>query len=78
MVQELKQLVYLNQQHLIPYNRATEIIEDVCGQPISAGTLWNTNKEVYDNLETTEKETKRTIINSDVVHFDETGYYEKR
>jgi len=43
-----------------------------------AGTLWNTNKEVYDNLETTEKETKRTIINSDVVHFDETGYYEKR
>ncbi len=68
--------VYLNQQHLIPYDRTTEIIEVLCGQSISGGTLYNTNEEIYSNLETTEKGTKQSIINSEVVRFDETGYYE--
>lgn len=68
--------VYLNQQHLIPYDRTTEIIEVLSGQTISAGTIWNSNEEIYGNLEPTENATKQTIINSEVADFDETGYYE--
>lgn len=70
-----KLAVYLNQRQFIPYNRTTEIIEDLCGHSISEGTLWNTNKEVYNNLEPTDKGIQQAIINSKVIRCDETGEY---
>lgn len=67
--------VYFNQRQFIPYNRTIEIIEDLCGQSIGEGTLWNTNKEIYNNLEPTNKGIQQAIINSEVIRSDETGEY---
>jgi transposase len=68
-------MVYMNQYHLIPYQRVTEILEDFFGQRISQGTLLNAIKTFYSNLESTEKCIKDKLLESPVVHFDETGLY---
>jgi len=67
--------VYLNQYQLIPYQRVTEMFEDLFGQSISQGTLLNAIETSYRNLESTEHWIKRTILNASTVHFDETGIY---
>lgn len=65
--------VYLmNYQHL-PYDRTCEAIRDLFHQEISPGTLFNFNKSCYNQLEKTSEIIKEQIINSTVVHFDETG-----
>jgi len=67
--------VYLNQYQLIPYERVTEMFEDLFGQSISQGTLLNAIETSYCNLEPTEDWIKNEILNSHTVHFDETGLY---
>jgi transposase len=67
--------VYLNQYHLIPYERVTEIFEDLFGQSISQGTLLNALETSYHNLESTENWIKERILDSNTAHFDETGLY---
>jgi transposase len=67
--------VYLNQYQLIPYQRVTEMFEDLFGQPISQGTLLNAIETSYCNLESTENWIKSGILNSYSAHFDETGLY---
>lgn len=68
-------IVYLMEYHLIPYERTTEIIRDIFGQNISEGTLYKTNKKCYKYLGVFEEEIKRQLIRSNVVNFDETGFY---
>ena len=67
--------VYLNQYQLLPYERVTEIFQDLLGQSISQGTLLNALKTSYHNLEDTENWIKNRILHSPVVHCDETGIY---
>jgi transposase len=67
--------VYLNQYQLIPYQRVTEMFEDLFGQPISQGTLLNALEACYGHLESTEEWIKSGILNSHSAHFDETGLY---
>lgn len=67
--------VYLNQYQLIPYQRVTEMFEDLFGQPISQGTLLNTLETSYGNLKSAENRIKSEILNSPCVHFDETGLF---
>lgn len=67
--------VYLMQYQLIPSERTTELLEDIFSQPISEGTLYNWNRAAYQGLENTEAEIKRQLIQSPVVHFDETGTF---
>ena len=67
--------VYLNQYQLIPYERVTEMFEDLFGQPISQGTLLNAIETSYHNLEPTENWIRGRILNSHTTHFDETGLY---
>jgi len=46
--------VYLNQYQLLPYERVTEVFQDLLGQSISQGTLLNALKTSYRNLEDTD------------------------
>jgi transposase len=71
---EIKSLaVYLNQYHLIPYERVTELLADVFGQPIAEGTLFAANEAVYEALECPEQEVKQQLLASPVIDVDETG-----
>ncbi len=42
--------VYLSQFQLSPYDRIREFFADQLGLPLSAGTLVNFNRQVYDKL----------------------------
>lgn len=64
---------YMNHYQLIPYARLAEMFEDIFKCPLSEGTLFNTHKTAYENLETYEAEVKQQLINSPVAHFDESG-----
>ena len=64
---------YLTQYQLIPLERAAEAIRDITDQEVSEGTLVNVSNALYENLESPVKDIKEQIIDSDVVHFDETG-----
>jgi len=67
------QMIYLMNQHLIPYERTSDICFDLYGYRISVGTLYRMNQFCADVLETPIAKIKEHIIASDVVNFDETG-----
>lgn len=64
---------YLTQYQLLPLKRAAEAIKSITGQSISEGTLVNVAQKLYENLESPVNAIKQKIIDSSVVHFDETG-----
>jgi transposase len=66
-------IVYLSQYQLLPYERISELINDIFGKNISCGTLFNTNKQCYNKLEETEKRIFENLLNAKINHFDETG-----
>ena len=66
-------MAYLTNYQLIPLERAAEIISDIIGQNVSEGTLVNVNNRLYNKLEEVEISIKQQLIESPVVHFDETG-----
>lgn len=61
-----------NHQH-IPYARACELLSDLFGATISQGTLATLLSECASLLETPLEEIKKQLIDSCVVHLDETG-----
>jgi len=65
--------VYLNQYQLLPYERTSELLEDLFGRKLSQASLDNANQACYEILEPVEKEIKQQVIDSVVVNFDETG-----
>jgi transposase len=66
-------MVYCNQAQLIPYDRLSQMSEDIFGQPLSAGTVVTATTRLYDELEGFEKTLGRLIGQAAVVHADETG-----
>ena len=64
---------YLNTHHMLPYERITELIEDMVHHKISTGSIYNFLSEGYDKLETFEEELKSRLIQKEVLHADETG-----
>lgn len=67
------QIVYLMNQHLLPYERTAEIIEDFYQHRISTSTFYRINKACFEMLHSPVKSIKENILGSAVVHFDETG-----
>lgn len=65
--------VYLSQYQMLPYDRIANYFEHQAGIPISPGTLHNFNSRAYELLEQFEKLTVQKLINSTVLHGDETG-----
>lgn len=67
------QAVYMSQYQLIPYARVEEMFADQTSIPLSAGTVYNFNECAYDGLEVAESIIKEKLIESPVIHADETG-----
>jgi transposase len=65
--------VYLSQYQLLPYERTSELFDDLFGRKLSQASLVNANQACYEILEPVEKEIKQQVIDSAVVNFDETG-----
>ena len=65
--------VYLSQYQLIPYDRLSELFADIFGHKLSQATLVNANLSCYEILEPVEDEIKKQLIDSQVIHLDETG-----
>lgn len=65
--------VYLSQYQLLPYKRIEEYFEDQIGLPLSAGTVCNFNQKAYEKLGSFEDFVKKKLIESNIIHADETG-----
>jgi len=71
---KLKSFVsYLNAYQMLPYERITELIEDLTSHKISTGTIYNFLNTHCNQLEEFENIVKKALINEDVIHSDETG-----
>ena len=65
--------VYMSQSQLIPQARVVESFESQMNLPVSKGSISNFNKEAYLRLEIFENWAKAKLIDSKLVHADETG-----
>ena len=65
--------VYMSQFQLIPYARVESYFETQMHVDLSSGSLFNFNKEAYDKLELFEEIVKKNLIDSELIHADETG-----
>ena len=66
-------MTYLTDYQMIPLKRAVETIEAITGQTVSQGTLVTTSETLYNFLAKPVEAIKQQIMESNVVHFDETG-----
>jgi transposase len=65
--------VYFSQFHLLPMERTSEALEDLCGARISEGTLCNWIQEATKRLEPTMQQIKAFLSGGKFEHTDETG-----
>jgi len=65
--------VYMSQHQLIPYDRVRDHFQDQMHIPVSAGSVFNFNKEAYERLESFGQWTKAQLARSELLHADETG-----
>ena len=73
---ELKaQSVYKSQKQWIPYGRVCDELRDQCGIALSAGSVFNFNRQAFELLEEFHFESIviRQLITEDLLHVDETG-----
>lgn len=70
-------LVYLHQYQLLPYHRSCELIQDLCGQSVSEGTLSNANAQCHETLAPVEQAIIQYLREAYVVNFDETSLFEQ-
>lgn len=66
-------LTYLHVAQLLPYERACEVLADLCGVSVSEGTLDNSLRRCADNLEPIEQAIVEALMTAEVLHQDETG-----
>ena len=65
--------VYMSNFQLLPYKRIEEHFADQFDIPLSAGSIYNFNKEVYERLAPFEDWVKRELSKTLLLHADETG-----
>jgi len=65
--------VYMSQFQLIPYERIRDYFTDQLKLPLSAGSIFNFNKETFGLLEGFEKLVKDKLSSCALLHADETG-----
>ncbi len=66
-------VTYLSVYQLIPVKRLTQILYDLYGCKMSQGTVINMINWFSSNLENFEEQIQYLLINSPVIHTDETG-----
>src|SRR5208337_2076210 len=67
------QMVYFNDQHFIPYQRLTQVCEDLYGQPLSEATVAAANQRTYDNLAPFQQRLEELLPQAPVNGCDESG-----
>jgi len=65
--------VYMSSFQLLPYKRIEEHFADQFGIPLSAGSIYNFNKEVYEMLAPFEDWVTTALPKARLLHADETG-----
>lgn len=65
--------VYMSNFQLLPYKRIEEHFADQFDIPLSAGSIYNFNKEGYERLAPFEDWVKRELSKASLLHADETG-----
>ena len=65
--------VYMSQYQLIPYDRIRDHFQDQIHIPVSAGSIFNFNKDAYERLEPFDQWAKTELAKSMLMHADETG-----
>jgi transposase len=65
--------VYMSQYQLLPYDRIRDHFQDQMHIPVSAGSVFNFNKEAYEGLASFGQWAKSQLAKSDLMHADETG-----
>ena len=65
--------VYMSQFQLIPYNRIQDYFREQLQIPVSSGSIFNFNREAYDLLGIFDEKIKVKLVNSELLHVDETG-----
>ena len=66
---------YLSNYQLIPLERVKEFLGDLFHHPLSKATVIEMNRKTHQALQLFEQTAKDKIINSSVVHADESGFY---
>ncbi|MGP8322294.1 MAG: IS66 family transposase [Methanosarcinaceae archaeon] len=66
-------LVYMQNQQLIPADRLKQMMSDLYGASVSVATILNASKRLYDNLDHFEESLISSLVNSNIVHSDESG-----
>ncbi len=65
--------LYLFNQQLLPFERLRQTCLDLFGQPLSLGTLTQTNERAYQSLSRVESAIIRSLIQAPAVNVDESG-----
>ena len=65
--------VYLVQYQLVPYARASELLSDLLGVSLSAGTVQALVQQCHTQLAGVEQQIKSALEQARVIHQDETG-----
>ena len=65
--------VYMSQFQLIPYDRVRDHFADQMQIPLSAGTIFNFNRQAFNALEYFDQWVKSQLTASALMHVDETG-----
>ena len=65
--------LYLFNQQLLPFDRLRQTVRDLFGQPLSLGTLTQTNERAYQTLDPVAAAITRGLIAAPVVNVDESG-----
>ena len=67
--------VLLNNAYSIPRNKVQLIFQDFYGITLNEGTLQSQNEGAHAHLEAEETYIKAQVLHSEVVNYDETGFY---
>jgi transposase len=67
--------VYLRHEQFIPYERERQLLADLFELPISTGSLQNFVETAAENVKPATEAIKEAIIEAEVGHADETGFY---
>jgi transposase len=65
--------LYCFNQQLLPFDRLRQTCRDLFGQPLSLGTLTQTNGRAYATLAPVESALQRALLQAAVVNVDESG-----
>jgi transposase len=67
--------VYLRHEQFIPYERERQLLADLFALPVSTGSLQNFVATAAANVKAATAAIKEAIIQAEVAHADETGFY---